>query len=88
VNQAGFLVSVWFPVVMLGATGSGAFCGSFWRFIPVIALQAWVREGESGKSCWTTHFEMADDAHSSSVHYTSCFLNMQSLLRLLAVLFL
>ena len=52
--------------------------GVSWKLLEVYSgnrVQAWFREGESGKSCWTTHFEMADDAHSSSVHYTSCFLN-------------
>ena len=51
-------------------------------------LPVWFREGESGKSCWTTHFEMADDAHSSSVHYTSCFLNYAVIVAPLAVIFL
>ena len=51
-------------------------------------LQAWFGEGESGKSCWTTHFEKADGAHSSSVHYTSCFLNYAVIVAPLTVLFL
>lgn len=82
------MVSVWFPVVMLPAAGSGVFCGSFWRFIPVTVFEAWFGEGESGKSCWTTHFEMTDGAHSSSVRYTSGFLNYVVIIAPLAVLFL
>jgi len=82
------VVSVWFPVVMLPAAGSGVFCGSFWRFIPVTVLKAWFGDGEGGKSCWTVRFEMADGAHSSSVHYTSCFLNYALFVAPLAVLFL
>jgi hypothetical protein len=73
---------------MLSAAGSGVFCGSFWRFIPVTVLQAWFMKGESGKICRNTHFEMADDAHSSSMHYTSCFLNYAVIVGPLAVLFL